>query len=908
MRNINLLKGGHVVVALSLFLCLTFGAVPGTARERTDQAVVAQPLIGHLPNGLAYYIANTEASDDKVRFELVVRVGSLHGRPASESAHVLEHIVFSKLRNVEDKGSIWQRMSRYGAFANAGTGPLSTFYTVAVPGGDDDTVSAGLDILADWVSGGAITDEEIDRETKIVIEEIRRGGSEGLSVEQIQQQTWFNGHPLLETAKRRFGTIDASGQIIRDLHRDYYVQANMAVVVTGKIDPVSMLGKMSARFASLPGAAPAPRKIIPVAARLKGEHYLPIADRESSIEISYKVRSGRSATSRARNAAVAVIVSKLAQQGFVNLAERDDASISDGILAMSSATAPLYLTDIFTARTYVRRGAIRTALSDTLNLLATLRREGFPSADIDRVKAEYIQAAVGTSPVRGDGSQWSQQFIDGMAEPSQSEIRSAMERLTPAEVNRTLRSWLSPSNRDMFVVYARRHEAQVPLEPEVPDLVAKAERSAQASFAVPSVRAPDLLAVAIEAGAIPPPAQESFGIMRWSLPRSGATLLFRRTDTRNIQLLLRRPRNPGLSDLTAASTARVASEVVSRSGLGGLGQVELNRFLDSRSLAVSGSIQMDREQVRASGPGENWGEILALARTRMIDPQCSETALAGYVADQDEASSMEGNLADDAAFAQMVEAILDPAQQIPHTGLSKLQIGKLCEQYRQTFSTTAGMTIVVEGDIPPEQVYSGVTSALDLPGKAGAPGTVQHPAAAPARGRTVMRRGSAPLAKVRLALLTNGDGSAGRLVADALGVRMFERLRVIEEGTYGTRTGFNPDIGRLTVDFECAPETMERLIAAAKDEIERIREEGLTSAELASSRRNLGEQKITAEWVARNWASRGSLNARIEPTDADVQAWSRAQLIRSDIYEFVRLPASQNDPVAMEQALEGGDE
>lgn len=880
--------GRAIVVALGLLSAMA--GSPAVARQaREAPPVAASARTGTFANGMAYHIERTGGDNAKVSFNLVVKVGRLHGRPNDESAHVVEHIVVTRLGDVAAKGTLWERVARFGGAVNASAGDVSSNFYVTMPGKDPAAIATGLDILGDWAAAGGLSDSEIDREMKAVIEERRRGATSGEPPEATQSKIWFEGHPFLESDNRQPGSIAATPASIRALYNAYYQPSNMALVVVGDIDPDAVLLTLSRRLASLP-RQPAPRPLAIPEARLGGGHYLPFIngeEKETLVDISFKLRPSAD-RSRAKDAAIDAILSKLSAVGFAGIADLDGSPILTGMISRSSRFAPKYGVDLITARVNVRGNAARAALSDALRLIETMRRQGVGASDFERVRAELLQEKIGDD-AEAVAARWTEYYASGHMPPRASEIESELVGLTVADFNKGLARRLEPANRDIFIRYAKRDRDGVPAAAELPSLIAAAERGAPVSFALPAVREPAFLspAASVQMAA---PQNEAADVLRWTLPRSGATLLLRRTESPQVRLLLVRPGGMAGVDAGSADSARAASDIVDRGGLGGLSSAELHRYLQARGFEVRTAIRRNIEQIFASGPVERWPQLVGLARARMTEPECRDDALSDYVRSASDRLDPSSDSIVDDIFDQRVEAVTG-GRQLPFAeDLARLRVGDICGAYRAAFGDTAGMTIVVEGNVGPEQVYSGVASLLDLAGPSRAADLPAAPAIAP--GRTTIFVGARPAAKVRLAMRTHGDNRAGSLVADVLALRMFERLRSVEKGTYDVATGLNARDDLLTVEFDCAPENVERLIAAVKEEVERLGRDGPDEKEIATARRRVAADKISAEWIADNWMKRRSLAPMPLPGDEEIRAWARSELLPARFHEFVRLPAA----------------
>lgn len=880
----------------SLLAFVLLALLPGAANGKTSEPAVRT---GKLANGLSYYIARAADTAEKASFKLIVRVGNEHGRPELQSAHILEHVVVEKVRDVDTKGSVWKRVSRFGGAVNASTGAFSTSYYVDMPPGNAAAAAAGLDILCDWAAQGVLSDSEIEREHRAVIEEIRRGGTEGFTADQQQQAALFPGHPRLDTEPKRTGVVPASADMIRKLYQDYYVPANIALVITGVSDPDAVLRAITTKLGALPAGkrAPSPTSL---PADLSGGHYLAIGADETVAEISFKLRPAPAGSAaRIHDLAVAQIAEVLVPQGFANLAEHDGAATAGGFMALTPLYAEVFGTEPLTLRANVRRGAVRDALSQSLALLASLRSTGFAESDVARAREIVAKQTATSSPSLEAAQRWTEIFAVGAAGPTHREVKAAVARLTAADVNRTLARWLDPVHRNIFLFHSEKDRAHLPTAAEVTALTATSDRagnsSSAISFAPPVVRSPRLASVSFGAGQVPTAIEEAEGVLRWTLPRSGATLLFRHIPRETTRLIMRRAGGEARFPQSAAIGARAAADVVNLSDIGGLNRFELARYLAANNLSISASAGADYEQISASGPASAWQDILALARTRIGGASCPLEAYKRYIEGWQDTLAIDGSFGDDEAFLRMVDAEIGSKWRPETEDLKAFRHAALCDQYRQMFSDSAGMTIVVEGNLSPEAAYRGAAAALDIEAAVPSPVLRTRPAYETSGGRTIMRRGSRKLAKVSLFIAAREPAPDAGLMAEALQLRVFHRLRTVERGVYSPMSGIgvNPpgDGAMMNILFDCAPENVDRLIKAVQQEVDRFGSEGMSDSELQAARSKRGPADMSAFPLAETWQRVGSLKAaRPSQTDSELRDWARGFFRSSRMHEFVLLP------------------
>jgi predicted Zn-dependent peptidase len=216
----------------------------------------------HCSGGLTFYYMPRPGFTKKVAL-LSVRMGSTHaafaetaGGPVHRvpwgTAHFLEHRAFQT-----EQGDAFHLFERLGASSNAGTSHTNTTYFFSCT----ENFFECLDILLGFIDRLHITDEMVDRERKIIVQEI---------LSYADAPDWqgylsflrglYTTHPVREDIS---GTVESVGQIDRTVlercHRSFYHPANTVLVVAGDLGEQELLDYMARREEKpRPGAPPVP--------------------------------------------------------------------------------------------------------------------------------------------------------------------------------------------------------------------------------------------------------------------------------------------------------------------------------------------------------------------------------------------------------------------------------------------------------------------------------------------------------------------------------------------------------------------------------------------------------------------------------------------------------------------------
>ncbi|MBY8823242.1 M16 family metallopeptidase [Sphingomonas colocasiae] len=879
---------------------------PGGGVPRSPGASQAgNRLVGKLPNGLSYFIERGGQPGEKTQFSLIVRVGDAQYLPReNDVAHVVEHIVFNKLRDEPTSGTLRDRVARHGGVvgtdATANTGLVSTRYTLRMPN-EPEAQRAALDILRDWGTPAALTDLEIDRERKVVIEEHRRSPPAAMRELTTRMRTWFRGNRYLDHQPDPIGTISATPASIRALHAKWYTPANMAVVVVGDIDPSAMLSEITGRFADLAAGSGPLIAADPTSWSAQGGRYVPTtgADQEeTSVEVTFKHRATRAGVAeQAREAAMLLLSRRLIADAAANLNRRHDAPWTS--LNMQARQLPGIGAAILTFGGGVKSGEARAALADILGLVSTIRRQGFGTADIERARADVLSGLPeGPLSATQSASLWEAQFISGRSEASPLDIRSAVQNLTPAAFNTGIGVLLSPADRDIFLFFPQADLGSIPSRIDVERMIRRARTQEPVRLDRPALKEWRLSSVPENPPAAATGAEEAGGFIRWTLPRSGATVLYRQVSSSKARLVMRRKGGVEGLDPEMARQARLAFAMVQDSGLGGLDKFELADVLAARKSSLQLSLGDRSEGLSVDGPASEWRSLLGLARTVLLEPQCHEAALRTRLHAPRHLGRSRAS--DDAAFFQMVAEKLGMKTTVIPAANQGDSAASLCALYRRLLGDARGMTIAVESDVPPEAVYPDIAAALDIPGQpferiAGTDASVAETAA----GRDVLKRGLDSSATVALTMQRAAAGgdrvdASWPLVGEIMTRRLMHRLREVEKGTYAANAaltgGVRSDRINFSINFSCDAANVDRLIEAAKDEVRRLAVEGISAEEYAAAIRITAQRPIgLSERVDRWMAGKGLLPA--QPLDReDLNAAIRDVIDVSRLREFVRLP------------------
>ena len=188
-----------------------------------------------LENGLEVILAR-DATAPTVAVDIWYRVGSAND-PEGKSgfAHLFEHMMFEGSPHIPNNG-MDQLLEPVGGSSNAYVNNDYTVYYDTVP---SQQLPLALWIEADRMAGLAVTQENLDNQRAIVIEELQRSYDNrpyGTAVKALITVPYSYG-PYMRPAIGNIDDVNAAEiEDVIEFHRTYYLPNNATLVVAGDID------------------------------------------------------------------------------------------------------------------------------------------------------------------------------------------------------------------------------------------------------------------------------------------------------------------------------------------------------------------------------------------------------------------------------------------------------------------------------------------------------------------------------------------------------------------------------------------------------------------------------------------------------------------------------------------------
>ena len=868
--------------------------MPAVASDAQDLAtpLPLDPAIrtGTLPNGLTYFIRKNDEPDDRAFLRLAVKAGSIDEADDQRGlAHVLEHMAFNGSAHFPP-GELVKYLesigAQFGPHVNAYTSFDETVYMLNVPTNRPGVLTRGFEALSDFAGGVTLDAGEIDKERGVVIEEWRGRLGASTRMQEPQLRALFGGSKY--TDRLPIGTPEIlksfPAQRLRDFYRDFYRPDRMALIVVGDIEPQEIDAEIRKHFGGLMARPASARPVSPIPPH-QDTRYVSVSDREaqgSGVTVYHKrpLRDLRTVADY-RRTVVQGLMYQMLNARFSEIARATDAPF----LGASSGDDTLGRTvEAFAVSARVRDGAIERGLTALGQELARVRQHGFGEAELGRAKASmlarYERAYNERDNSESDGlaDELVRNFLTAEAAPGIEVevdlVRKFLPTITSTEVAALAREFITDENRVVIATAPEKPE----LKPVTETALGNALRTGLTASVTPwrdEVAGRELLAKAPMPGTVK---------ARREIPEIGVTVLtlsngvevwLKPTDFRNDQISFTSYARGGLSMAPPEDyfNASLAGSLVGLSGIGGFNPVDLGKLLAGKLANVSPTVSTYTHGMGGSTTPRDLETALQLLYLQFTAPNRDPAAFELMK------QRLEANLANQAqspgaVFGERLRCLNTvnhyTCRSIKTEDIAKLNPDRMQAFYRQLYANAADFTFFFVGSFKVEQMVPLLEKYVaSLPSTGTATSKLadlrlQFPAKVV---REPVYKGQEPRSQTVISFFADTgleELETHRVQAATTVVenRLRDILREQLGGTYSVGVGYSstspvPGYGTTSVQFGSSPENVEKLQAAVMAELDRLRKEGPTAADVQAVKE--GEKNGLQEAMRENSYWQGSL-------------------------------------------------
>ena len=867
MRTIN--KFLSYSVALVIAVSGIVNAQPKTKSKvsASSEVIPLDPTVrtGKLPNGFTYYIRKNVEPKNRVTLYLANKIGSIMENDDQLGlAHFMEHMGFNGTKNFpkNDLVNYLQKTGvRFGADLNAYTSFDETVYQLPIPSDDPEILKNGIQIMRDWAQDATLSDEEINKERGVVIEEKRLGkGAQQRMQDQFLPMLFNNSR---YSNRLPIGTEEVlknfTPATLRQFYTDWYRPDLQALIVVGDIDVDAMEQTIKDKFSDLKKSAKAPvrtRYTIPL---LDKNQFITVTDKEFPVSVAQIIIKHPESKLITKDDYKSSIVRSLFNQmlgaRFAELSKQANPPFLQGGASISPFLAGL---DNYSAVVVAKPGEMERGFKAVLTETERVQRYGFTETELERAKQSYLTGMESSfkekdkTPSNSFVNEYLRHFLEGEASPGIEYEFNLANSLTAGitlnDLNGYSKKYITDVNRDVIIMGPEKDKDNLPNEAAIEKWISEIKQSNVIAY-VDQVSNKPLLAATLKGGKIVSESKTAeIGVTELKLS-NGVKVILKPTDFKNDEISFSAFSPGGTSLYSDADfqSASFATAIIRSGGIGEFNSVQLPKLLSGKIAFVSPYIAERSEGLSGSTTPKDLETALQLTYLYFTAPRKDAETFKGLIEQQKGGLANRGN-DPNSVFADSVSAILGNYN-VRRTGptiekLNQVNLDRAFEIYKERFADASDFTFIFIGNFDAEKIkpmleqYLGSLPSLNRNETAKDLG-INIPAG---KIEKKIFKGQEPKATVRLVFsgdYTYSEKNNNQLdaLAEVLTIKLIERLREDEGGVYGAgaRASYTKmPKGRYTfnISFGCAPENVDKLINSTLDEINKIKEKGAQALDI----------------------------------------------------------------------------
>ncbi len=832
--------------------------------------VKGEVRIGTLANGITYYAQSNPKPQDKIELRLVINAGSVLETDKQQGlAHFMEHMCFNGTKNFKKNELVDYLQSigvKFGADLNAYTSFDETVYILPIPCDNAETLEKGFQVIEDWAHNATLTEEAIDDERGVVLEEYRLGLGSDKRMMQVYLPKLLYGSQYAERLpigkKDVLENFDYSE--VRSFYKDWYRPDLMAVIAVGDLPVEEIEKKIKEHFSNIPVAEnPKKREVFKLPNHK--ETFIAVAtDKEaafSNVQLMYKDHEDAEVSSTYGDYRDDIVIQLFSTMINNRLSE-----------LTNKPNPPFVFANSFYGGTYARsKNAYQsfgftsaegqlTALKVLLEENKRVKEYGFLESEIERARKSIlsrIEKQFKDRDKRESGrivGEYIRNFLEEESMPGIEEEFRLYKAFLPSikieEVNALIKNYIHDDNRVIIFTGAEKEGVKIPTEKDIRALLAEVEASKLEAYqedAVPT----SLIAKMPEKGSVAETTMNKDLNSTTLVLSNGAKVTYKITEFKNDEVLFNAYSPGGESLFSDEEVQQIgfADGGLTSAGVGGHSLTDLQKFMSGKIARVSPYISSSDEGFRGSASPKDLETMFQMIHLYFTDLNMDEVAYQTYV---DKQKGFLGNLMANPNFYYSNEIgnyknkgntryIGFPTSEKMDKSDYKLAYKK----YQERFADASDFHFYFVGNVDKEEIkrlseqYLATLSSTNSNESA----IVPEFRTADKSDKLVVNKGEDPKSSVQISWieetkLESQDVMALKALGEVLTIKLIEQLREEESGVYGVgaRGGYSvspyPNLS-FSISFPCGPENVDKLVKSALVEVEKIKNEGVSDKDLA---------------------------------------------------------------------------
>lgn len=866
---------------------MAFAQAP--SREQMEAMIAQMPKIpnseavriGHLDNGLTYYIRYNALPEKRAEFYLATNVGASQEEYPSQDglAHFLEHMCFNGTQNFPDKDILNYLRSigaEFGRNINASTGFEETQYMLNnIPVARETVVDSCLMILRDYSHYVLNSPEEIDKERGVIIEERRQRRNAGWRTMERSLPYYFGeDSPLAQCTliglQEHLETFKPESLV--EFYHTWYNPCNQAVVVVGDID----VDKVEAKIKELFGPIPAKEDQKPKGIRSIADHSEPrvgiITDPETtspSVELIWHSEAAPESINATMYGQLTdlleSIISMVMRERFADITSKPGSAFIDasfGIDDVIYEDIEAVMGDVS-----LREDNILGGFKDFYTELVRLKRFGISDAEFNRAKTNIIngwETRVNKAETRRN-SEFIRPILNNffdkepIMEPQDQLdlLKSLLAQVNTQAINMTTAQLLGPEN--LVVIYSgpEKDGIATPGAQDLLKVIAEVDASDIAAPEGEEIPEQFLDPATLKGGKVKKFGNGIYDSTEWTL-KNGVKVVVYPTDLNKDQILFNIYKDGGLSLVETEDLASFDRNVISlfmnNSGISKYSGTMVSKMLTGKSIRVNPYFDSLEHGINGNSTVKDLETAFQIIYLMFTDPRFDQEEWDNGI---DQLNSVLPNMVNQPNYKfsnRMYQTVFgnNPRRQyLSQEKVDKASLQVVEKYYRKLFKGAGGAKMVIVGDVNVAALQPLVEKYIGSIPKGGKTKWTDRKEYVVKGIHDDVFTVDMQTPKSTVLQVYNADipytyakDAAMDAISYILDMRYTESLREEEGGTYGASaiTSFDrrpKENALVQVYFDCKPALCDKLRELAVKGIQDLAQKGPTEEEVQMAKLNL---------------------------------------------------------------------
>ncbi len=849
-------------------------------------------VTGKLDNGLTYYIRPNHKPEKKVELRLAVKAGSiLENDDQRGLAHFMEHMNFNGTKNFQKNELVSYLQSigvQFGADLNAYTAFDQTVYILPIPLDKPDNLEKGFQIIEDWAHNALLTDKDIDEERGVVLEESRLG--KGADDRMLKKYFPKLAEGSLYADRLPIGTDDviknSTYDKTRSFYHDWYRPDLQAVIIVGDIDVATAKKMLNKHFAGLKNPANEKvRKYVDIKPR-KAPEAMVVTDKEATnsvmiLTFPYTKKQESTTMGEYRGDLVKNIAQSIINHRLNDLAQGSNPPFPYAGVGLDGL---VHGYEAFQCYALISSNGTEKAINTVTGEIVKARKFGVTASELELGKKEMMSNIERSYNERKttDSKQYVEEYIRAFLDKEPipgianefSYYKSMLPGITVADVNAVIKQWTSSTNTFTLITAPENSDVKLPGDKELLAMtekgfkqdIAKTEEKAVATDLMPTKPTPGKVVSQVK--------EEGFDATTYTLS-NGIKVTIRPTTYKSDEILMNGVKKGGSNAYKVAdkSNAHFATDLIEAMGIGAFSPTDLEKVLAGKNISVNAAISDISDEIKATSTVKDLESMLQVVHLYITQPRKDEGLFNAY---KEKQISMTQFIMSNpqAGFADTVTKVMYDNNPLAKIRIPKksdydaINLDRSLEIYKNEIGTADGYHFFLVGNVDPATAVPLIETYLGSLPKSNTTPAISDNGVRPIKGvhNVIVKKGKEKKSLI-LAMYTGETRYSEDMalktqaLAEVLNIRVIEVLREKMGAIYGG--GFNGNLSKepyerysIQLALPCGPENVDKLIAAANEEIKNLKEKGPDAKDIDKVKSQWHEKHVTDLKENKYWADK----------------------------------------------------